>query len=62
MSSVSLPAQRKSLFASSTQTVTMIAALLIIWLLFGALTNFTFLSPRNLSNLFRQMTIISFLA
>jgi D-xylose transport system permease protein len=62
MSSVSLPAQRRSLFASSTQTVTMIAALLIIWLLFGILTNFTFLSPRNLSNLFRQMTIISFLA
>ena len=62
MSSVSLPAQRKSLFASRTQTVTMIAALLIIWLLFGFLTNFTFLSPRNLSNLFRQMTIISFLA
>ncbi len=62
MSSVSLPAQRRSLFASSTQTVTMIAALLIIWLLFGFLTNFTFLSPRNLSNLFRQMTIISFLA
>ncbi len=62
MSSASLPAQRKSLFASSTQTVTMIAALVIIWLLFGFLTNFTFLSPRNLSNLFRQMTIISFLA
>ncbi|MFI5368554.1 MAG: sugar ABC transporter permease [Spirochaetia bacterium] len=62
MSSVSLPAQRKSLFASSTQTITMIAALVIIWLLFGFLTNFTFLSPRNLSNLFRQMTIISFLA
>jgi D-xylose transport system permease protein len=40
----------------------MIAALVIIWLLFGFLTNFTFLSPRNLSNLFRQMTIISFLA
>jgi D-xylose transport system permease protein len=62
MSSVSLPVQRKSLFASSSQTVTMIAALVIIWLLFGFLTNFTFLSPRNLSNLFRQMTIISFLA
>jgi len=62
MSSASLPAQRKSLFAFSTQAVTMVAALVIIWLLFGFLTNFTFLSPRNLSNLFRQMTIISFLA
>jgi D-xylose transport system permease protein len=58
----SLPAQKKPLFAFSTQTITMIAALVIIWLLFGFLTNFTFLSPRNLSNLFRQMTIISFLA
>lgn len=39
-----------------------IIALLIIWLLFGALTDWIFFSPRNLSNLFRQMTIISFLA
>jgi len=65
MSTASLPvqpAQKKPLFAFSTQTITMIAALVIIWLLFGFLTNFTFLSPRNLSNLFRQMTIISFLA
>lgn len=44
------------------RTYTMIFALLLIWFLFGILTNWVFFSPRNLSNLFRQMTIISFLA
>jgi D-xylose transport system permease protein len=44
------------------KTYTMIFALLVIWLLFGFLTNWVFFSPTNLSNLFRQMTIISFLA
>jgi D-xylose transport system permease protein len=44
------------------KTYTMILALLVIWLLFGFLTNWVFFSPTNLSNLFRQMTIISFLA
>ncbi len=44
------------------RTYTMIFALLFIWILFGLLTKGVFFSPRNLSNLFRQMTIISFLA
>ena len=44
------------------RTYTMIFALLLIWFLFGILTDWVFFSPRNLSNLFRQMTIISFLA
>ncbi len=44
------------------KTYTMIFALLFIWLLFGFLTDWIFFSPRNLSNLFRQMTIISFLS
>ncbi len=39
-----------------------IIALLLIWLLFSVLTDWIFLSPRNISNLFRQATIISFLA
>jgi D-xylose transport system permease protein len=47
---------------TNLKTYTMIFALLIIWLLFGVLTDWIFFSPRNLSNLFRQMTIISFLA
>jgi len=40
----------------------MIFALLLIWALFAVMTNGVFLAPQNLSNLFRQMTIISFLA
>jgi D-xylose transport system permease protein len=53
--------QRKRALSSNTQTITMVIILVAIWLLFGAFTNFIYLSPRNLSNLFRQMTIISFL-
>ncbi len=44
------------------KTYTMVFALLGIWILFGIMTDWVFFSPRNLSNLFRQMTIISFLA
>lgn len=44
------------------KTYTMILALALIWLLFGFLTDWIFFSPRNLSNLLRQMTIVSFLA
>ena len=51
-----------NLVRTNLKTYTMVIALLFIWLLFGVLTNWLFLSPRNLSNLFRQMTIISFLA
>ena len=44
------------------KTFTMIFALGFIWLLFSILTQFGFVQPENLSNLFRQMTIISFLS
>lgn len=44
------------------KTYTMVFTLLAIWILFGFLTNWSFFTPQNLSNLFRQMTIISFLA
>ena len=40
---------------------TMIAALLIIWIVFAILTNGLFMSPRNLSNLFLQMCTIGIL-
>jgi D-xylose transport system permease protein len=43
-------------------TYTMILALAFIWILFGFLTDWIFFSPRNMSNLFRQMTIVSFLS
>lgn len=44
------------------KTYTMILALALIWLFFGFMTDWIFFSPRNLSNLFRQMTIVSFLS
>jgi D-xylose transport system permease protein len=44
------------------QTYTIILALIGIWILFAALTKGAFLSPQNFSNLFRQMTVTSFLA
>lgn len=47
---------------ANMKTFTMILALALIWLLFGYLTNWVFFKPQNLSNLFRQMTIVSFLA
>lgn len=42
--------------------VVIVLALFFVWILFAGITNGIFLSPRNLSNLIRQMTIISFLA
>jgi D-xylose transport system permease protein len=41
---------------------TVLIALALIWILFWALTDGIFLKPRNISNLFRQASIISFLA
>ncbi len=47
---------------ANMKTFTMILALVIIWLIFGFLTDWVFFKPQNMSNLFRQMTIVSFLA
>lgn len=44
------------------QMLTMVGALVFLWLLFGFLTSFAFFSPRNISNIFRQSTVISFMA
>ena len=44
------------------KTYTMILALALIWLFFGFMTDWIFFSSRNMSNLFRQMTIVSFLS
>lgn len=41
---------------------TVVIAMVLIWALFGALTDGLFLSARNISNLFRQATLLSFLA
>jgi D-xylose transport system permease protein len=57
-----LPKTISNIIRNNIQTYTMILALIFIWLLFGFLTDWIFFSPRNLSNLFRQMTIVSFLS
>lgn len=49
-------------FRSNIQTYTIILALVAIWILFAVLTNGAFTAPQNISNLFRQMTVTSFLA
>lgn len=50
-------------FRQNIQTYTIILALIVIWALFALLTNdFAYLQPQNFSNLFRQMTVTSFLA
>ncbi|NDI34622.1 sugar ABC transporter permease [Chengkuizengella sediminis] len=41
---------------------TMIAALVLIWILFTFLSGGSFIEPRNLSNLFNQMSVTSVLA
>lgn len=44
------------------QTYTIILALVAIWVFFALRTGGGYLSPQNISNLFRQMTVTSFLA
>jgi D-xylose transport system permease protein len=48
--------------AENQKVFTMVFALAFIWLFFGFLTDWIFFSPRNLSNLFRQMTLVTFLS
>ncbi|WP_421179028.1 sugar ABC transporter permease [Metabacillus dongyingensis] len=50
-----------SLFTIDIRAYSMIGALIVIWILFSVL-NDTFLTPRNLSNLFLQMSVTSILA
>jgi len=49
-------------FRQNMQTYTIILALIGIWVFFAVLTKGSFLSAQNFSNLFRQMTVTSFLA
>lgn len=49
-------------FRSNIQTYTIILALIAIWAFFAVLTNGSFLSAQNFSNLFRQMTVTALLA
>jgi D-xylose transport system permease protein len=52
----------KKRFSENIQTYTLLLAMLAVWVLFNVLTNGFYLSPQNFSNLFRQMTVTSFLA
>ncbi|WP_379133203.1 sugar ABC transporter permease [Paenibacillus sp. sgz500958] len=61
-----IPAARTSLWSSlfgkmDVRAYTMVGALILIWVLFGFLSP-TFLTSRNLSNLFTQMSVTSILA
>jgi D-xylose transport system permease protein len=49
-------------FRRNIQTYTIIIALIAIWVLFSVTTGGAYLSAQNFSNLFRQMTVTSFLA
>ncbi|HBX70369.1 MAG TPA: sugar ABC transporter permease [Chloroflexi bacterium] len=49
-------------FRKNIQTYTIILAMIGIWILFSIMTGGTYLSAQNFSNLFRQMTVTSFLA
>lgn len=49
-------------FKQSWRMLTMVFALIAIWAIFQYVTDGAFLQPRNLSNLFRQMTVTGTLA
>jgi D-xylose transport system permease protein len=44
------------------QTYTLLIAVVAIWVIFSFLTGGSYLDPQNISNLFRQMTVTSFLS
>ncbi len=47
---------------ANAQTYSLLLALGFIWILFAIATGGVYISPQNISNLFRQMTIIGFMA
>lgn len=52
----------KELFRRNMRQYTMIAALVVIWIFFAVITDGTFTSPRNLSNLFLQTVTVAIVA
>lgn len=61
-SSTGLMGELGKRFRSNMQTYTIILALVAIWIFFAILTGGAYLQAQNVSNLFRQMTVTSFLA
>lgn len=59
---LNFPSLHSSDLSLRLRASSMILALLLIWMLFTVATNGTFLTPRNLSNLTRQMCITGILA
>lgn len=49
-------------FFSQYKILTLLFAIVVIWSFFGQLTEGAFLTPRNFSNLLRQMAITGMLA
>ena len=47
---------------SQYKILTLLFAIVVIWAFFGQLTEWQFLTPRNFSNLLRQMAITGMLA
>jgi D-xylose transport system permease protein len=50
------------MFRQNIQTYTIIFALVLIWGFFSVTTNGAYVSPQNISNLFRQMAVTSLMA
>ena len=49
-------------FRKNIQTYTIIIALIVIWIIFAIATQGGYLTPQNISNLFRQMSVTSIMA
>lgn len=49
-------------FRINLQIVTMLIAVGVLWVFFAIMTGGAYITPQSISNLFRQMTIISFMA
>jgi len=56
------PGLARRIRAVNLQTYGLIGAAILIWLLFAILTHGIFLGPRNISNLFRQMTVTAIMS
>jgi D-xylose transport system permease protein len=56
------PSKVMQLFRQNIQTYTLILALVLIWAVFTIATQGGYVSPQNISNLFRQMTVTSLMA
>lgn len=59
---MNLSASLSAKVKASWRTLSMVFALIAIWCIFQYMTDGAFLQPRNLSNLFRQMTVTGTLA